>query len=166
MRSIVLLVLLITAFTAHAQRNSRDRDRDRDKNYHEDLSVLRPKFEHTDTAYTQQQSFVHEQVSPQHTVNEKVDMILDSIDAINSVRKYIPGFTIQIYSGTNRDDANNTKRKMLEEVEMRADLLYEQPKWRVKTGKYFTTIEAQKDLVKIRRSFPNAILVPEIIAIR
>lgn len=165
MRSIVLFTLIAATFTAHAQRNSRDRDKD--KPYHEDLSALRPKFEspRIDTLNQQRHHNV-EIVEPRHTVNEKVDMILDSIDAINSVRKFIPGFTIQIYSGTNRDDANNTKKKMLEEVEMRADLLYEQPKWRVKTGKYFTTIEAQKDLVKIRRSFPNAILVPEIIAIR
>lgn len=163
MRSFVLIAFVLTACASQAQRNSRDKD----KNHHEDLSVLRPKFETpVDSSRKHENHNVAEVVQPRYTVNEQVDSVLDSIDALNSMRKYIPGFTIQIYSGTNKEDANNTKKKMLDELEMRTDLLYEQPKWRVKTGKYFTTIEAQKDLVKIRRSFPNAILVPEIIAIR
>lgn len=161
----LILLTFLTACSAEAQRN-RDRDRDREKSYSEDLSELRPKFETKDSTWDHQQPVVHEVVEPRYTVNEKVDAVLDSIDALNSMRKFIPGFTIQVYSGTNRDDANNTKKKMLDDLGLRADLLYEQPKWRVKTGRYFTTIEAQKDLMKIRSSFPNAILVPEAIAIR
>lgn len=100
-------------------------------------------------------------------MNTKVNAVLDSIDKINSLRKFIDGFTIQIYSGQNREEANNTKKKMAEELaDMKADLQYQQPKFRVKTGNYFTRLEAQKDLLRIRRVFPNAILVPERIPIK
>lgn len=163
MRSNAVILLLLASFGALAQRNSRDKD----KPHHEDLSALRPKFEvRADSGSGHQPHTAAPLVEPRHTVTQKVDMILDSIDEINSMRKFISGYTIQVYSGQNREEANNTKKKMIDELDMRADLLYEQPKFRVKTGRYFTSIEAQKDLVKIRRAFPNAILVPEFIPIR
>jgi hypothetical protein len=61
----------------------------------------------------------------------------------------------------------NAKKKMQEEVpNMNANLQYLQPKFKVTVGKYFTRLEAQRDLQFLRRKFPNAILVPERILIR
>jgi endo-alpha-1,4-polygalactosaminidase (GH114 family) len=85
----------------------------------------------------------------------------------NLMRKYIDGYTIQIYSGQKREDAMNTKKKMQEEVaELTASLQYQQPKFRVTVGKYFSKLEAQKDLLILRRRFSTAILVPEKIPIK
>jgi hypothetical protein len=47
-----------------------------------------------------------------------------------------------------------------------ANIQYQQPKFRVTVGKYFTRIEAQKDLVKLKRIFSSASLVPERIMIK
>jgi hypothetical protein len=101
------------------------------------------------------------------TVNEKVDAVLDSIDRFNLIRRSVDGHTIQIYSGQNREEAMNAKKKMATEIpELTANLQYQQPKFRVTVGKYFSRLEAHQDLVRIRKSFPSAILVPEKIAIR
>jgi septal ring-binding cell division protein DamX len=107
------------------------------------------------------------EVTPTAMVNAKIDAVLDSIDRFNLTRKFVDGFTIQIYSGQKREEAMNAKKKMQEELPtMNANLQYLQPKFKVTSGKYFTRLEAQKDLLTLRRKFPNAILVPERILIR
>lgn len=106
-------------------------------------------------------------VSFTKTVNEKIDVVLDSIDRFNLTRRSVDGYTIQIYSGQNREEAMNTKKKMATEIpDLTANLQYQQPKFRVTVGKYYSKLEAYQDLTKLRKSFSSAILVPEKIAIR
>jgi len=155
------VTLLLATFDLSAQKN---------KPYHEDLSKLRPKFEQpTDTKVEKDttKKNILVAVTPTKTVNAKVDVVLDSLDLFNLMRKYIDGYTIQIYSGQKREEAMNTKKKMQDEVpELVANLQYQQPKFRVTVGKYFSKLEAQKDLLALRRKFAAAILVPEKILIK
>ncbi len=162
------VVVCVASVDAWAQRG-RDRDRDKDKMVEEDFSLIRPRFTiPPDTTHHYAGNPVKNVplVKPVMIVSEKVDAVLDSIDRINTVRKFIPGFTIQVYSGLNREEAGNARKRLLDEMEMRADLQYIQPKFRVRVGYYFTAIDAQKDLVKLRKAFPNAILVPENVPIK
>ncbi|MCE7863814.1 MAG: hypothetical protein DYG99_09765 [Bacteroidetes bacterium CHB5] len=141
-----------------------------DKPYYENLSVHRPKVilpVENATPDTAIQTKVTTPVAPTHHVNEKVDAVLDSIDRFNQVRKFVDGYTIQIYSGQNREQAMEAKKKMTTELpEYTANLEYHQPKFRVTIGKYYTKLEANSDLVKLRKSFSAAILVPEKIQVR
>jgi len=136
-------------------------------NYHEDLSILRPRFEApTDTgkvaSLREKSAF-----SPTRTVNAKVDTVLDSINRFNRTRKFTDGYTIQVYSGQNKEEAMNTKKKLSAEVsDLNAELQYTQPKFRVRVGSYYSRLEAQKDLLRLKKVFPNAILVPEKIMLR
>ncbi|HEY8936595.1 MAG TPA: SPOR domain-containing protein [Cyclobacteriaceae bacterium] len=139
--------------------------------YSEDLSVVRPKIEAgTDTKVvettgnnTRRQTTY---VEPTINVNKQVDEVLDSINRMNLSQRYIDGFTIQIYSGAKREDALNIKRQITSNVpDVNAEVQYIQPNFRVKVGKYNERIEAQKDYMKVRQYFPNAIVIPERIAI-
>lgn len=140
------------------------------ENYFEDLTVVRPKYEAkaTDTTDNSIPNVNQiEQVLATNTVNAKVDMVLDSLDKLNQIKKFVDGYTIQIYSGPDREEALSSKSKMVKEAgDLEAYIQYSQPKFRVTTGKYFTKLEAQKDLNRCRRIFSNAILVPEKIMIR
>ena len=155
------IFFFLLTFTAFSQKN---------KPYHEDLSKLRPKVELLEDTKVKKDTIIEknqEPIIPAKTVNAKVDTILDSLDLFNLMRKYIDGYTIQIYSGQKREDAMNTKKKMQEEVpELIANLQYQQPKFRVTVGKYFSKLEAQKDLLALQRKFSTAILVPEKILFR
>ena len=141
-----------------------------DKPYYENLAAHRPKVilpSETSNNDTATQTKVVPVVAPTHNVNEKVDAVLDSIDRYNQVRKFVDGYTIQIYSGQNREDAMEAKKKMtLDLPEYTANLQYQQPKFRVTVGRYFTKLEAHPDLVKLRSSFSAVILVPEKIPVR
>lgn len=138
--------------------------------YHEDLSIQRPKFqlEKDTTRKTPETDPLQAVVTkPTRNVNAKVDAILDSIDRFNLTKRFVDGFTIQIYSGQKREDAMNTKQKIIEDTpELVANLQYIQPKFRVTVGHYFTKLEGQKDLSRLKRYFTTAILVPEKILIK
>ncbi len=133
--------------------------------YHEDLYGLRPMFpEPIDSMAIPKNPDKHF-VSAYANVNEKVEDVLDSINRFNITRKFIEGFTIQIYSGQNREEAMNAKKKMTL-ADLNAVLEYTQPKFRVRVGNYYSRLEAHRDLTRLKRIFSNAILVPEKIILR
>lgn len=136
--------------------------------YSEDLSALRPKVEETTISETttQVKRDPKAYVEPQFTVNKRLDGVLDSIDRINLSRKFIDGYTIQVYSGQKREDALNVKKQLTISIPgVTSEVQYEQPNFKVKAGKYFTRLEAQKDFERIKKYFPSAILVPGQISI-
>lgn len=103
---------------------------------------------------------------PKYSVNKKLDAVLDSIDRINLRRNFIDGFTIQVYSGLKREDALNAKKELTSSLpELESEINYLQPNFRVKVGKYFSRIDAQKDYVAVKKYFPNAIVIPDKVAI-
>ena len=157
---LILSCLLFLIGSCAAQKNSGR------PYYHEDLYSLRAKF--PDPVDTVQQTNYRRKktVIPMQNVNYKVDDVLDSINRFNITRKFIDGYTIQIYSGQNREEAMNTKKKMMAEPSLTAELEYNQPKFRVRVGRYYSRLEAQHDLVRLKKHFPNAILVPEKILLR
>ncbi|MDH4089829.1 MAG: DUF1801 domain-containing protein [Cyclobacteriaceae bacterium] len=136
--------------------------------YTEDLSIWRPKVEPVlPTERTVEDSKKQKAVAePKYTVNRKLDAVLDSIDRINLRRNFIDGFTIQVYSGLKREDALNAKKQLTSSLpELESEINYLQPNFRVKVGKYFSRIDAQKDYVAVKEYFPNAIVIPDKVAI-
>jgi SPOR domain len=141
-----------------------------EKAYYEDLSVVRPRVTVPADTMTGVPTVIAKEtkaVSFTKTVNEKVDAVLDSIDRFNLTRRSVDGYTIQIYSGQNREEAMNTKKKISTDLpDLSANLQYQQPKFRVTVGKYYSKLEAYQDLSRLHESFSSAILVPEKIPIR
>lgn len=145
-----------------AQRNS-------SSSHYEDLSGYRPRVTYTEskTKVDSSKAEAKTNVTPTKYVNEKVDAVLDSIDRFNQTRKFLDGFTILLYSGQKKNEAMEAKKKMVAQVPgLISTMQYQQPTFRVTVGKYFTRIEAQKDLVILRQAFPNATLIPEKILIK
>ncbi|NBP70245.1 MAG: hypothetical protein EBU52_16065 [Cytophagia bacterium] len=138
--------------------------------YTEDLSYLRPTFEEVkqDPQVNSNDTKVKPAYQePRYAVNEQLHEVLDSIDRINLNKKVVDGFTIQIYAGQKKEDALNTKRTIDSVLpEFKAEMTYVQPTFRIKAGKYYTQLDAQKDYVAVKRHFPNAILVPDKIPVQ
>ncbi len=138
--------------------------------YSEDLTILRPKIE-TPTNNTVVTQPVDEKkqttyVEPKNTVNKQLDGVLDSINSYNRAQRYLEGYTIQIYSGAKREEALNIKKHLVSTLpDIDSEVQYVQPNFRVKAGKYFQRIDAQKDYMAVKRYFPNAIVIPDRIAI-
>lgn len=106
-------------------------------------------------------------MEPKYAVNKKIDPVLDSIDRYYLAKEFIDGFTIQIYAGMKREDALNAKKNLAQTLpEINSEVEYAQPNFRVKAGKYFTRIDAQKDYLSIKKYFPTAIVIPDKVPIR
>jgi hypothetical protein len=136
--------------------------------YSEDLSVVRPKVEmpKTDTTITQTDRKQTAYVEPKYTINEQLDGVLDSISSINRTQKYIDGFTIQVYSGSKREEALNIRKQITTSVpELDSEVQYVQPNFRVKAGRYLHRLDAQKDYMTLKQYFPSAIVIPDKISI-
>ena len=141
--------------------------------YSEDLTVLRPKpttaVENNNGAPSTSPVEGRKQtpyVEPKYAVNKRLDTVLDSIDHINKQRNYIDGFTIQVYSGARKEEAMKAKQELTSSLpDLQSEVLYSQPNFRVKVGKYYSRIEAQKDYLDVKKLFPTAIVIPDKVAI-
>jgi hypothetical protein len=138
-------------------------------NYAEDLSVWRPettKAADSVESPNPERIRTNKYVEATYAINDEVDMILDSVYEQNLSKGFVDGYTIQIYSGTKREDALTIKKKLSQSLpDLESDVQYRQPNFRVRSGKYFTRLEAQKDYLAVRRYFPNAIVIPDRIPI-
>jgi hypothetical protein len=141
--------------------------------YSEDLSTLRPKAEKDTAKQTVPVKTGNVTRDPKlylearHAVNASLDVVLDSIDRINLSHGLVDGFTIQLYSGIQRDEALGVKKQIATAMpDLDTDLQFVQPNFRVRAGKYFSRLQAQKDYMAIKKLFPNAVVIPDRIAIR
>lgn len=155
---IVLPIAILVYSCATAQRS-----RTPVKPHYENLADNRLKFPAVvDSVLKNEEEKDYELLPPEHAVTEEVNEVLDSIARFNKERLFVDGYTIQIYSGLKRDEAMNAKKKVMDIYkEVVTDIHYQQPKWSLKTGSYYTRLEAQRDLRKLKQIFPTAILVPE-----
>lgn len=138
--------------------------------YREDLSFLRPEYEMpklaTDTTLQEEVSD-YSHVTPSRDVTKKLNVILDSIDILRKDVRYIDGYTIQVYSGTNSEEARLARGKVYAIIPGSHPILkFEEPNFKVKVGKYYTRIEAQQTYAQLKKKFPNAIIIPQRIYIQ
>ena len=79
----------------------------------------------------------------------------------------IPCYWIRIYSGSahnSRKEAYNTKARFLMKYEgIRNEVIYDDPNFKVYIGGYRTKSNTLKVLQKIRRDFPTAFIVYDVI---
>ena len=135
------------------------------KSYTEDLKYLR--VQETVAPVSDAGPVKKPEVAATHTVNDKVNSILDSLDNFNKSKRFTDGFTIQIYSGQKKQEAMDASNALGEtDLGLTADIQFVQPKFRVIVGKYYNRLEAHRDLFRLRKSFPDAIIIPEKVPIR
>ena len=133
----------------------------------EDLSAYRIDYtaKEVDTATVNIDKVVEANFDPKLDITEKMEVLLDSIASRNKRIKSLPGYTIQVYSGSNREAANTAKRKVYMYVQdVQPDMQYLQPNYKVKVGSFLDRLEAQKMYVSVRKIFPKAIIIPTSIA--
>ena len=84
--------------------------------------------------------------------------LLKLIDLKKEVNSEIENYKIQIFSG-NRNDAENTisEYKILYN-DSSAIIKYEAPNYKIWIGNYYTLIEAEKEILKLRKKYPNAFI--------
>ncbi len=132
--------------------------------YYEDLSDYRPAAEAAPevkpevTGPTQTKSAY---VAPTHDINASMAIAMDSLISANNDKTF-QTYTIQVYLGRSREDANLAREKVYRVLPTETpELSYKQPSFRVTVGTYFDRVEAYKTLNVLKTAFAGAMLVPE-----
>jgi hypothetical protein len=159
-RSLVILIMVGLTFFSQQEILAQKK-----KVYTEDLKYLRP--QETATSVADSGPLKKQSVTATHTVNDKVNSILDSLDNFSKSKRFTDGFTVQIYSGQKKQEAMDASNALGEsDLGLVADIQFVQPKFRVIVGKYYNRLEAHRDLFRLRKIFPDAIIIPEKVPIR
>ncbi|XOV92891.1 MAG: SPOR domain-containing protein [Bacteroidota bacterium] len=137
--------------------------------YKEDLSVLRPDL--SVNKELEKQSETIPSASLNTTPDLSIKAELDSINKIiiqrNSEKKYIDGYTIQIYTGNDNEAAREAKDRTIDLFpDLEPVISYNQPTFKVKVGSYQNRLEAHKIFESLKEEFPYALLIPERIPIK
>ena len=132
------------------------------RKYFEDLSFIR------------ESENVSNSTNDENIVDKKNNLGIDiELDSILKIIKsevdeeiFTDGYTIQIYLGDKREEAENTVEKLFEyDSLIKSNTIFTQPNYRVKTGTFEDRFKANFEYKKLKKSFPNAIIIPEKIKI-
>lgn len=135
--------------------------------YEEDLSIYRPSYTldeepiEDETPPEETYNSTAQYVTPTNDIKAELDTVLYRIKKSRENIKYVDGYSIQLYSGNNRDKANQVKVKTYEVLEdQRPRVSYDQPNYKVRVGEYYSRLEANTDFVTLQKHFSRAVLVP------
>ena len=132
------------------------------RKYFEDLSFIR------------ESENVSNSTNDENIVDKKNNLGIDiELDSILKIIKsevdeeiFTDGYTIQIYLGDKREEAENTVEKLFEyDSLIKSNTIFTQPNYRVKTGTFEDRFKANYEYNKLKKTFPNAIIIPEKIKI-
>lgn len=136
--------------------------------YHEDLSIHRLNFGRTSAATREKSnesganSYSQEKVMVDNHIKMELDSISDMISMENAKPRTEQGFTIQLYNGDDRAKAQKVLGRIRSKFpEIKAQMEYYQPDFKVKVGKFTDRITAYETYEQVRRDFPEAFLIPE-----
>ncbi len=133
--------------------------------YSDDLSKYRINQEVPKTTnYSEGQEVLkNEAILTEDDISAELNVVLDSIATKNKALGYMPGYTILVYSGTSRTEADRIRNKLFDIVGAQnvPPLQYVLPTYFVKIGQFHEQIEAQPLYLEIRSYYPNSTIVPE-----
>jgi hypothetical protein len=94
------------------------------------------------------------------------DPLLDSLVAknieINKGQPTIDGYRVQLFSSSERNNANALRKKFKQEYpEESIYLIYQQPYFKVRVGDYRTHIEAQQMYLKYQKTYGQILIIPD-----
>ena len=107
-----------------------------------------------------------EKALPENDITSQINALLDSMTVRNQEIRYVQGYTIQVYNGTSREEAHWSEKRIYQIYDDADPVIkYVQPNFKVKIGQYTDRLEAQQVYMKLKKDFPNAIIIPDKIAI-
>lgn len=158
-----LQLILILIFLAGCQATTKVTT----AKYEEDLSVYRETSKPVTTIDEEEEETdeikeVIVEVNDDVLINQEIDYLIDTINQLSQKNKYILGYTVQVYNGRNREEAFKAKELVYQLTsDEDPEVVYRQPNFKVKVGKYLERIEATRMQSLLRREFKNPIVIPE-----
>ena len=80
------------------------------------------------------------------------------IELKKEVNSEIENFKIQIFNGSRNEAENTISEYKILYNDSSAIIRYEAPNYKIWVGNYYTLIEAEKEILKLRKKYPNAFI--------
>lgn len=97
-----------------------------------------------------------------HDVTAELQHYIDTVAAINSKNPYMSGYTVQVYTGSDRNEAYDAKEAVYMVMpDADPEVTYEQPVYKVKVGWYRERLEAERVYLQLHRKIASTIVIPE-----
>ncbi|MCU0417762.1 MAG: SPOR domain-containing protein [Cytophagaceae bacterium] len=154
----LVFLLLSVACAAQKQKNTSK------TSYKEDISSVRPSWVQPSPSATTNPN-TNKTIVPSSRTDDSIALHqkLDSMYHQKTVQE-VSGYRILIYSGTSSEEASKVRKQVYvfnPELSVHTD--FKQPTFRVKVGNYVDKVQANYYLMELRKQFPNAMVVPDII---
>lgn len=94
-------------------------------------------------------------------ITEQVNQRSVAMARRNTEFTKMQGFKIQVFSGGRRAEAEKVFASVSQL--MKAEIMYEQPNYKVKVGNFINKLDAHKTLVQLRPEYPQAIIIPDVV---
>ena len=130
--------------------------------YSEDLLYTLPEIETYVSPDTTKAEVVKEPFrQPILDVTRELDVVLDSIAKINKNLPYLR-YTVMVHNSNSRSDAEEARKDVFRVLpDAKPKLQFISPSYIVKVGDFMDQLEAYQTLVKLKRQFPDAVIIPE-----
>ncbi len=101
------------------------------------------------------------------SVNRQLDAVLDTLAEQNRSIRYAPGFRIQVYVGTQRQEVDAMKALIAQNFpELNPYLSYNQPTYKLKVGDFMRRIDAERYYASIKQQVRSAQLQGDKVDVR
>lgn len=89
--------------------------------------------------------------------DHRINSLMIQQTEINKQNDGVSGYRIQIKNTTTQKDANTLRARFSRDFpELKTDLVYNAPYYKIRIGDYLTKLEAQKDLIEIKKKYKGA----------
>lgn len=104
---------------------------------------------------------------PAMNVNRQLDAVLDTLAVQNRSIRYAPGFRIQVYVGTQRQEVDAMKTLLSQNFpDLNPYLSYNQPTYKLKVGDFMRRIDAERYYASIKQLIRSAQLQGDKVDVR
>ena len=133
--------------------------------YNEDLARHRKNFKirrkEASRDAQQEQSQKPMPIASLHPVNEKLDYLLEGRKRANQQASYITGLTIQVYTGSSREDALKVRSLLSQEkLHLQPEINHNKTNYTVRIGNFLDEKEAYPVYTLIKKRYPKAMIRP------
>lgn len=108
----------------------------------------------------ERQLAVASSLNTHNAVTDQMNEYFAEVDDINREKNEYQGFTLQVYTGDSREEANNAKLKVYEALPDADPKIQFNTVYRVRVGEYASRLEAQQDYSALKKVFPNVLPIP------
>lgn len=130
--------------------------------YSEDISKYRPTYSVNEEELVKQVLKSEDSYpDPTYDITNKLNNLINDIAEYNGQSKTLDGYRIIIPASGRQEAASMRQQLFSTWPELKPELKYESPNYKVILGEFLSKIEAQRIFTKLKKEFPKALLVSE-----